>query len=104
MGNVDASEGCVYAGVDSSIDVDKRIDMRDRHDSGFHERDPEIEDIGMRVEVIGGRVDRLGAFQGDPLTGLDVDAARKQPGSMRGYPGLDGSELVQLIDPIISLA
>ena len=23
---------------------------------------------------------------------------------MRGYPGLDGSDLVQLIDPIISLA
>ena len=65
------------------------------------ERNAEIEDIGMRVKVIGGRVDRLGAFQGNKLTGLDVDAARKQPRSMHDSPGLDGSKLVELIDPII---
>src|SRR2546429_210220 len=86
MGNVDASEGRVHAGGDAGIDIDQRIDMRDGHDAGVHERDAEIEDVGMRVEVIGGRVDRLGAFQGDKLTGLDVDAARKQPGSMRRCP------------------
>ena len=62
IGNVDASEGRVHAAVDTGINIDKRIDMRDAQNAGFHEWDAEIEDIGMRVEVIGGWVDRLGAF------------------------------------------
>ena len=104
VGDVAVSESRVHTGDNASIDVNERVDMRDAQDASIHERDAEIEDIGMRVKVIGGRVDRLGAFQGDPLTGLEVDAARIQPRSMRGYPGLDGSDLVQLMDPILPLA
>ena len=39
--------------------------MPDRHDACIHERDAEIEDVGMRVESIVRRIDDLRAFQGD---------------------------------------
>jgi hypothetical protein len=42
MGNVAVSEGCVHAGVDAGINIDQRIDMRDRHDAGVHKGDAEI--------------------------------------------------------------
>ena len=57
--------------------------MRDRHDAGVVERNAEIEDVGMRVKVIGGRVDRLGAFQSNPLTGL-----RCRPNTAKEYARL----------------
>ena len=98
------AEGRVHAGVDARVNIEQGIDMRDRHDAGIHERDAEIEDIGMRIEVIGGRVDGLGAFEGDQLTGLDVDAAREQPGRVDDAPGLDRGDLAPIIDRVIEFA
>ncbi len=36
------AEGRVHAGDDARVDVNKRIDMRDRHDAGIDERDPKL--------------------------------------------------------------
>src|SRR5579883_2760246 len=95
---------CIHTGRDARINIDERIDVRNGHDASVHERDAEIENIRVRIEVIGAGIDRLGALQGHPLPGLDVDAAREKPRQMELRPQLHRSELIEIVDEIIELA
>src|SRR5205823_9316729 len=89
---VPAAECRIYTRITSGIDIDRWTEMGDCHAARVLERDAEIEDVGVRVKQIIGRIDDLRALQGNVLTDLHVDAAGCEPRQVEKGVSLDDIE------------
>src|SRR5712664_414817 len=78
--------------------------MRSSQYARVLERNAEIENVGMRVQRIVGRIDDFRAFQGHVLSDLYVDAARSKPRQMKQSVRLDDVELFAAADRVIEFA
>ena len=87
----------VGAGVNARIDVEHAVDMRHGQRAGVLEGQAELEDVRVRIEWVGRRIDRLVAKRRRVLADLQIDAALGEPGQVREHVRLDHIELVALI-------
>src|SRR5579872_2332923 len=77
---VTGSKRRLIAGVDTKIDIDHRIEMGDRPQAGMRNGRAEIEDIGVRIERVGGGRCLFRGEERRKLAELRVHAPGGEPG------------------------
>src|ERR1700733_14446350 len=95
-------EAVVGGGNKYQKDINHMIDMADGQEPGVLERQAEVEDIGVRIKRVGGRVDRFEAKRRRILTHFQVDTAVEENRQVEQGVGFDDIELVAIvrIDPV----
>ena len=89
----------VRSGIQTQIEIDQRGHMGGGEEAGVFERQPKVEDIGVGVERVPGRIDHFRAEWGREHPGLHVQTAGEhRDREMPRGAGFHHVELVALVD------